>query len=82
LGDVGGMLFGANLAQGLNPVTAAHQSGSEPEGAEASQTRANAVPAMSVDQQIEAVKKLKELLDAGILTQQEFDTKKQQILGL
>lgn len=82
LGDVGGMLFGANLAQGLNPVTAAHQSGSEPEGAEASQTRANAVPAISVDQQIEAVKKLKELLDAGILTQQEFDTKKQQILGL
>ncbi len=37
---------------------------------------------LSIDQQIEAVKKLKELLDADILTQEEFDLKKKDILGL
>jgi hypothetical protein len=37
---------------------------------------------MSVDEQIEAIKKLKELLDSGVLTQEEFDAKKKQVLGL
>lgn len=31
---------------------------------------------------VEQVKELKELLDMGIITQQEFDTKKNQLLGL
>ena len=31
---------------------------------------------------IEEIKKYKELLDMGILTQEEFDTKKRQLLGL
>ena len=31
---------------------------------------------------VEAIKKYKELLDQGILTQEEFDTKKKQLLGL
>lgn len=31
---------------------------------------------------VEQVKELKELLDMGILTQEEFDTKKKQLLGL
>ncbi len=34
------------------------------------------------NEKIENVKKLKELLDAGILTQEEFDEKKKQLLGL
>lgn len=34
------------------------------------------------DEQLETLKKLKELVDAGILTQEEFDTKKKQLLGL
>lgn len=37
---------------------------------------------MSLDEQIEIVKKLKGLLDAGILSQDEFDAKKREILGL
>lgn len=37
---------------------------------------------LSLDEQIENVKKLKELLDAGILTQEEFDKKKKEIMGL
>lgn len=32
--------------------------------------------------QLDALKKMKELVDAGVLTQEEFDTKKKQLLGL
>lgn len=35
-----------------------------------------------IDKNIEAVKKYKELLDMGIITQEEFNQKKQQLLGL
>ena len=34
------------------------------------------------DEQIETLKKMKELVDIGVLTQEEFDTKKKQLLGL
>lgn len=34
------------------------------------------------ENQIETLKKLKELLDTGIISQEEFDAKKKQILGL
>lgn len=34
------------------------------------------------EKQVEALKRLKELVDAGILTQEEFEAKKKQILGL
>jgi len=45
-------------------------------------SQAAAKPAMSFEQQIETLKKLKELLDMGILSQQEFDVKKKEIMGL
>nr|WP_242049958.1 SHOCT domain-containing protein [Weissella confusa] len=35
-----------------------------------------------MDEQIETLKKLKELLDAGILTQEEFDKKKSEVMGI
>ncbi len=35
-----------------------------------------------LDSQIETLKKLKELLDDGILSQEEFAAKKRQVLGL
>ncbi|MEG2649209.1 MAG: SHOCT domain-containing protein [Anaerovoracaceae bacterium] len=35
---------------------------------------------MSLDEQIETMKKLKELLDVGILSQEEFDLKKKEIM--
>jgi hypothetical protein len=73
LGDGAGLIFGMNLAQGLNPLTAA-PSPSAPLPAP--------TPAPSLDEQIEAVKKLKELADAGILTPDEFETKKKQVMGL
>lgn len=37
---------------------------------------------LSMDEQIETLKKLKELLDAGILTQEEFDKKKSEVMGI
>ena len=36
----------------------------------------------SVDQRIDEVKKLKELLDVGLISQEEFDTKKKELLEL
>lgn len=39
-------------------------------------------PSLSLDEQIEALTKLKSLLDAGILSQEEFDRKKKEIMDL
>ncbi len=43
---------------------------------------APAQPEMSQDDQIAQLEKLGKLKDEGILTQEEFDAKKKQILGL
>ncbi len=67
LGDGAGMIFGMNLAQSMNPQTAAPNTQKS---------------GMTFDEQIETVKKLKELMDAGILSQEEFDVKKREIMGL
>jgi membrane protease subunit (stomatin/prohibitin family) len=67
LGDMPGMVLGMGLVQGMNPQTAAQP---EPKAA------------MSFDEQIETLKKLKELLDAGILTEEEFNAKKKEIMGV
>lgn len=37
---------------------------------------------MPINEQLDALKKLKELLDMGILTQEEFDAKKKEIMNL
>ena len=62
-GDMGGMIYGVNLARNLDMYA------SKGENA-------------SVDQQLETLSKLKKALDEGILTQEEFDAKKKEILGL
>lgn len=67
LGNGADMIFGMNMAQGLNPQNA---------------SKRDSKPEMSFDEQIKAVKKLKELLDDGILSQDEFDAKKKEIMGL
>ena len=72
LGEGGGMLFGMNLASSLNTQAAASS---------ASQAAAS-VGRPSLDEQIESVKKLKELLDVGILSSDEFEAKKREVLGL
>ncbi|WP_278801824.1 SPFH domain-containing protein [Bifidobacterium pullorum] len=86
LGDGGGMLFGMNLAQAMDPLTAAAAGHQPTVAADATVTTdlptQEPDPQMNIEQQIDAVKKLKELLDIGVLTQQEFDAKKKDILGL
>jgi membrane protease subunit (stomatin/prohibitin family) len=67
LGASGGMLFGMNMAQNIGPLG-----------------QPTSMPSflMSFDEQIETLKKLKELVDMGVLTQEEFDAKKKEIMGL
>ena len=45
-------------------------------------TNATDQPSLPLSERLENLKKLKELLDDGILTQAEFDTKEEQILWL
>lgn len=74
LGDGGGMLFGMNLASALNPQNASVAATTAP--------APEAEKSSSLDEQIETLKKLKDLLDAGVLSQEEFDAKKHEVLGL
>lgn len=74
LGDGGGMLFGMNLASALNPQNASVAATTAP--------APEAEKSSSLDEQIETLKKLKDLLDAGVLSQEEFDAKKREVLGL
>lgn len=78
LGDGGNMLFGLGLAGSLNP-----QNASQATEATVPAKDVDARPAApSVDDQVETLKKLKELVDMGILTPEEFTAKKKQLLGL
>lgn len=77
LGDGGGMLFGMNMAQDMNPMTA-----ESVQQGKVSKLAQEVKLSMSFDEQIEVVKKLKELLDAGILSEDEFNFKKKEIMGL
>ncbi len=45
-------------------------------------TKLNSDTEMSYDEKINAVKKLKELLDMGVISQEEFDAKKKDLLEL
>lgn len=104
-GDGGGMLLGMNMAQAINPMTAApaapmpmaaQPQPQQPQAALAAESTGGADTAtsgagaaapshatsMSVAEQVETLKKLKELVDIGILSQEEFDMKKHEILGL
>ncbi len=45
-------------------------------------TTENAAPASAGNDPYEEIKKAKELLDAGIITQEEFDAKKKSLLGI
>ncbi len=68
-----GMVVGAAVAS----------SRSNKRAAEAAQTSAAApVPTANNQSDIDQLKQLAELKDQGILTQEEFDAKKKQILGL
>ena len=42
----------------------------------------NAAPTPAAADPVEQVKKLKELMDMGVLSQEEFEVKKRELLGL
>lgn len=84
-GGAGGMLLGMGLAGAINPFNASRASVAPAVEEQKEPTHSEeAVPSASasIDEQIEIVKKLKELVDAGILSQEEFDAKKREILNL
>ena len=89
LGDGGGMLFGMNLVSELGVRNASFATNAAVVGgnasnldiAEESPVGAPSTVA-SLDEQLEMLKKLKELLDVGVLSQEEFDAKKREVLGL
>lgn len=66
-GDMGGMMFGVGMVQGLDPTNA---------------TPTTTKHDLSFDEQIETLKKLKDLLDSGIITEEEFTLKKSEIMNL
>ncbi|WP_394952991.1 SPFH domain-containing protein [Scardovia wiggsiae] len=66
-GNAGGMLLGMNMAQGIGP--------------QGQPAAGSGAPQKSLDDQIETLKKLKELVDMGVLTQDEFDAKKKEVMG-
>ncbi len=74
-GDMGGMIFGMNMAQsvGLN---------AEQQSTQTQHVETQSKQTLSIDEQIESLKKLKELVDIGVLTPEEFDIKKKEIMGI
>ncbi len=80
LGEGGNMLFGLGFAGGLNPQNASQVTAAG--AAQAAPAASSTTQAQSLDEQLEILKKLKELVDMGVLTQEEFGAKKKQVLGL
>ncbi len=73
-GDGAGIIMGMNVAQDINSNRLI-----EP-GQEGDLKKATV--GLSIDEQIETIKKLKELMDAGLLTQDEFELKKKEVMKL
>ena len=68
LGDGGGAILGMNIAQGVI--------NSNPS------ININNNNSRSIEEQIELVKNLKGLVDIGVLSEEEFNVKKKEIMGL
>lgn len=66
-GDMGGMMFGVGMVQDLDPRNA---------------NTSTKKQELTLDEQIEVLKKLKVLLDSDIITEEEFSLKKSEILDL
>ncbi|PLS28508.1 virion core protein [Bifidobacterium anseris] len=79
-----GAMPGQQMGQLVNSANAAvtTSAAQSDAAAQSGSAQPSAQSSMSLSEQMEALKNLKELLDAGILTQEEFNLKKKQILGL
>lgn len=76
------MPIGRSGRRGMIAGAAIASSRGKKRAAAAQVPQSTAAPVASTDTDIEQLKKLAELKDQGILTQEEFDAKKKQILGL
>lgn len=85
--SLGGAVFGIGKkiltkAIGAGSPTEAPGVASDSLGKEAHNPKIEVKTAGSVDNLVEVLKKWKDLMDAGVITNDEFETKKKQILGL
>ncbi|MDP4119982.1 MAG: SHOCT domain-containing protein [Bacillota bacterium] len=73
--------FQAKVGNDLAGILSVTKSVLSKETSEKERPKIETSPAMSFDDQIETLKELKDLLDTEIITQEEFDAKKKQIIG-
>jgi len=83
MGMAAGGVFGNMAQQMFNPMQPAPQPVAPQPSGRFTQKSADTSPAQGVgaDDPVAALKKLKEMLDLGLIEQAEFDTKKSQILS-
>ncbi len=72
----------AQTATTANPAEQPDEQSNRGDAAQDSETQQPSPAFNDLDERIEALRKLKDLADAGILTQEEFDQKKKQLLNL
>lgn len=89
LGDGGGMLVGMNIASGIAatgqvsaPMAGATVAAQDSGQVEGSPQKPSAPQPTDINEAVEVLRKLKELLDMGILTNEEFEAKKKELLNL
>ena len=77
-----GFMFAKSIAEPSKPAINAPAPVQTAAPAAQGSPPAGQTPSLTVDEQIETIKKLKELMDAGILSSDEFEAKKKQVMGL
>ena len=82
MAGVGGTVGGAVGGMMQNTMGAVLNGTGQNQMPQATEAVTQKPPTMSFNEQIETVNKFKALLDAGALSQEEFDIKKKEILGL
>lgn len=80
-GDLGGTFVGVGMAKDFMQQNVTSYQQNQPVQPVNSEAPLEEKKTMSIDEQIEALNKLKGLLDNNILTQEEFDIKKKEIMG-
>ena len=80
--QVGSPTYAHDLAEAILAIQEAEAAAKEAEAAaQAAETAAKIAKAADDNAAIEMLRKWKELLDMGAITQEEFDAKKKEIIG-
>lgn len=81
MGMAAGNLFGNMVNQILDPLESDNQEKEEKNSQEFNQNNSRFAPKQTAEDPMETLGKLKQLLDAGLIEQSEYDAKKAEILG-